>query len=114
MSQLHGVVRGPPTLFDLGYYGFSLFERINRNGGFFLSRLKSTGNPTIVSLNRVHRGRKAALVGEKTGKRFALGDRLRVRIAEVDPPQGKVDLRIAGGGNSGKGNKRRQGRRRRD
>jgi len=58
-------VAGRLLLFDLGYYGFSLFERIARNGGFFLSRLKSSANPTIVSVNRTHRGRKVELVGEK-------------------------------------------------
>ena len=58
-------VAGRLLLFDLGYYGFSLFERIGRNGGFFLSRLKSSANPTIVSVNRTHRGRKVTLVGER-------------------------------------------------
>jgi IS4 transposase len=58
-------VAGRLLLLDLGYYGFSLFERIARNGGVFLSLLKSSANPTIVSVNRLHRGRKAELVGEK-------------------------------------------------
>jgi IS4 transposase len=57
-------VRGTLMLFDLGYYGFSLFERIARNGGYFISRLKAGANPKIVAVNRTHRGRSLALVGE--------------------------------------------------
>ena len=34
------------------------------------------------------------LVGEASGERYAIGDRLRVRIAEVDPVLGRVDLRF--------------------
>lgn len=51
-------------LVDLGYYGFGLFDRIRRNGGYFISRLKSNANPTIVE---VHGSRRAdrALRGKK-------------------------------------------------
>ncbi len=79
-------VAGRLLLFDLGYYGFSLFERIGRNGGFFLSRLKSSANPTIVSVNRTHRGRKVELVGEKLQdvlaklKREVLDVNVQVRV----------------------------------
>lgn len=80
-------VKGRLLLFDLGYYGFSLFERIGRNGGFFLSRLKAGANPTIVSVNRTHRGRKVALVGAKLQdvlaklKREVLDVNIEVRVA---------------------------------
>ena len=37
-----------------------------------------------------------ALVGERSGKRFALGDHLDVVIRDVDPPQGRIDLLLAG------------------
>jgi len=52
-------------LFDLGYFCWHLFDRINRNGGFFISRLKSNANPTIVAVNHpsVHHAR--TLVGMK-------------------------------------------------
>jgi len=39
-------------LFDLGYYRFSLFAAIAREGGFFLTRLKDGANPTVVQLYR--------------------------------------------------------------
>jgi IS4 transposase len=45
-------VRGRLLLFDLGYYAFSLFERIERHGGYFVSRLKQGANPRIVGVNR--------------------------------------------------------------
>jgi len=35
-------------LFDLGYYGYRLFENIGRQGGYFVTRLKANANPTIV------------------------------------------------------------------
>lgn len=37
-------------LFDLGYYGYRLFQNIARKGGFFVTRLKANANPTIVSV----------------------------------------------------------------
>jgi ribonuclease R len=40
--------------------------------------------------------RGMALVGERSGLRFALGDTLKVVIREVDPPQGRIDLTLAG------------------
>jgi len=52
-------------LFDLGYYRYQLFDCIRRNGGFFLSRLKSNANPTIVAVHRAWRGASVPLVGEK-------------------------------------------------
>ena len=79
-------VRGRLLLFDLGYYGFSLFERIGRNGGFFLSRLKAGANPTIVGVNRTHRGRKISLVGEKL--QDVLGN-LQREVLDVD-----VEVRV--------------------
>ena len=51
-------------LFDLGYYEFNLFDRIDANGGFFLSRAKSNFNGKIVSTNRVWRGRAVGVVGK--------------------------------------------------
>ena len=56
-------VQGRLLLFDLGYFGYRLFDRIDRNGGWFVSRLKSNSNPTIVSANREWRGRSIPVVG---------------------------------------------------
>ena len=33
------------------------------------------------------------LVGERNGKRYGLGDRIQVLVANVEPAQGKIDLR---------------------
>jgi IS4 transposase len=44
-------------LFDMGYYSTSLFERVDRNGGFFITRLKDNANPKILFSHRAHRGR---------------------------------------------------------
>ncbi len=51
-------------LFDLGYFKYELFSRIRRNGGYFVSRLKQSANPTIVSVLRAHRG-NPDLAGKK-------------------------------------------------
>ncbi len=58
-------VRDRLLLFDLGYYSFHLFDRIDQNGGFFLSRLKANANPRIVDTNRKWRGRAVDVVGDK-------------------------------------------------
>jgi len=52
-------------LVDLGFYKHYLFTKISENGGFFISRLKGTANPTIVSVNRTYRGNSIDLVGKK-------------------------------------------------
>ena len=50
-------------LMDLGYYDFSLFERIERNGGYFISRMKDNANPVITGVHGKCRGRSVNLVG---------------------------------------------------
>jgi IS4 transposase len=52
-------------LFDLGYFKYELFSRIRKNEGHFVSRLKTTANPTIVSVLRTHRGNAIDLAGQK-------------------------------------------------
>jgi putative transposase len=39
-------------LIDLGFYKYQLFTRIQENGGYFVSRMKSNANPLIISVNR--------------------------------------------------------------
>jgi IS4 transposase len=58
-------VRDHLLMFDLGYFRYQLFACIGRNGGYFLTRLKANADPTIVAVNRVHRGRAISLVGER-------------------------------------------------
>ena len=58
-------VKGRLLLFDLGYFKYPLFDRINRFGGYFISRLKGLCNPVIVAENIPCRGRTCQLVGQK-------------------------------------------------
>lgn len=58
-------VKGCLLLFDLGYYSFHLFDRIDSNGGFFISRVKKNANLLIVAENRRWRGRTIPLVGRR-------------------------------------------------
>ncbi len=57
-------VKGSILLFDLGFYTHRAFARIAENGGFYLTRLQSTVDPTIVRSLRVHRGRAIDLEGK--------------------------------------------------
>lgn len=50
-------------LFDLGYYDFWLFDRIDDNGGWFLTPLKENANPKIVEELRTWRGNTIPLAG---------------------------------------------------
>ncbi|SHF70368.1 Transposase DDE domain-containing protein, partial [Desulfofundulus australicus DSM 11792] len=52
-------------LFDLGYFKYELFSRIRRNKGYFVSRLKQSANPTIVSVLRDYRGNPVDIAGKK-------------------------------------------------
>jgi IS4 transposase len=50
-------------LFDRGYSSASLWWRVHRVGGYFVTRLTSTYTPEIRSVNRLHRGRARNLAG---------------------------------------------------
>ncbi|MBE7483275.1 MAG: IS4 family transposase [Polyangiaceae bacterium] len=56
--------RGKLLLFDLGYFDFRLFRRLDEIRGYFVSRLKRSSNPVIVAQNRRWRGRSVAVVGQ--------------------------------------------------
>jgi len=55
-------------LLDLGFFKYQLFDRIARNGGFFVSRLKSNADPVVVSANRIWRGNSIDIVGKKVSE----------------------------------------------
>jgi ribonuclease R len=38
--------------------------------------------------------RKQSLIGDRSGKRFTLGESLQVMVANVEPPQGKIELQL--------------------
>jgi putative transposase len=52
-------------LLDLGYFKYLFFDRIDRYGGYFTSRLKGNANPLIVGVNRKWRGNSVDVVGKK-------------------------------------------------
>jgi putative transposase len=52
-------------LIDLGFYKHNTFARIDENGGYFVSRLKSNVDPLIVGTNRTWRGRSIDIVGKR-------------------------------------------------
>ncbi len=54
-------VAGALILFDLGYYDFWLFDRIDANGGWFVSRVKANADFEIVEELRTWRGNSIPL-----------------------------------------------------
>ncbi len=58
-------VRDRLLVFDLGYFRYQLFDCIDRNGGYFLSRLPTSANPRIVAVHRRWRGRSIELEGKR-------------------------------------------------
>lgn len=56
-------MKGRLLLFDLGYFRYALFDAIDRQGGFFLTRLKGNANPTLQRVLRRHRGRAMEVAG---------------------------------------------------
>ena len=50
--QLGGWLKSSLLLVDLGYFSYNFFDRIERHGGYFLSRAKSNINPKIVRNHR--------------------------------------------------------------
>ena len=58
-------VRGRLLLFDLGYFCYPLFDSVDRNGGYFLTRLRANANPLLLATHRQWRGRAIALPGKR-------------------------------------------------
>lgn len=52
-------------LFDLGYYRYQLFDRIDRQGGYFISRLKENANPIITAVLGPAGAQGLPLVGQR-------------------------------------------------
>lgn len=72
-------VRDRLLLFDLGYFRYSLFDRIDAQGGYFVSRLKQNANPLITGVLRDGTPHGVRLVGARLKE--VLG---RLRRAEFD------------------------------
>ena len=62
-------------LFDLGYFKYAVFEKIQRLGGHYITRLHGNANPKIISVNQTYRGRSINLVGKKIRDCLNLLDR---------------------------------------
>lgn len=73
-------VFGRLLLFDLGYFKWHLFERIKKNGGYFVSRLRDDANPLIVGENRRWRGASRHLRGRSLGD---VKDRLAREVVDL-------------------------------
>jgi IS4 transposase len=78
-------VKSRLLLMDLGYYCFSLFERLTRHGGYFISRVKSEANFLIVKSNRSWRGRARELEGRHL-KEVLAGLKRQVLDVQVQVP----------------------------
>ena len=73
-----------------GVTGFGLFVELDGTGVQGLLHIGSLGADYFH-----HVPASMALVGERSGRRFALGDAIKVVLQDVSPPTGKVDLRLA-------------------
>lgn len=67
--------------FDLGYFRYQLFDCIERNKGFFLTRLKTSANPLITAAHRAWRGASVPIVGQRL--QDVLG-RLQRKVIDVE------------------------------
>jgi IS4 transposase len=68
-------------LFDLGYFRFQLFSCIERNGGYFIVRLKKSADPVVVAVHRCWRGRAVPMVGRRVSEFL---DRLQRQTLDVE------------------------------
>jgi len=73
-----------------GVTGFGLFVELDGAGVQGLLHIGSLGADYFH-----HVPAAMALVGERSGRRFALGDAVKVVLEDVSPPTGRVDLRLA-------------------
>jgi putative transposase len=74
-------VRDRLLVFDLGYFRYQLFDCIDRNGGYFLSRLPSRANPRIVGVHRRWRGRAVELEGKRLDE---VAEQLQRAVLDVE------------------------------
>ena len=63
--QMGPWVEGRLLLFELSYFRYQFFDAIDRNGGYFITRLAANADPCIVATHRQWRGRSIELVGQR-------------------------------------------------
>ena len=73
-------VRDRLLVFDLAYFRFQLFSCIQRNGGYFIVRLKKSADPVIVAANRRWRGNSVSVIGQRVSDVL---DRLQREVLDV-------------------------------
>ena len=78
--QMGPWVEGRLLLFDLGYFRYQLFDCIDRNGGYFITRLAANANPRIVAIHRQWRGRAIDLEGKRLKE---VASRLQREVNEI-------------------------------
>ena len=74
-------VRDRLLVFDLGYFRYQMFDCIDRNGGYFLSRLALRANPRIVGVHQRWRGRSIELEGRRLDD---IADSLKRAVLDVE------------------------------
>jgi ribonuclease R len=79
-----------------GVTRFGLFVRLLETGADGLVPVRSLGREFFNHNERAH-----ALVGEKTGTTYRLGDRVKVRVEEATPLTGGLRFALMEGGNAG-------------
>ena len=79
--QMGPWVEGRLLLFDLGYFRYQLFDCIDRNGGYFITRLAANANPRIVAIHRQWRGRAIDLEGKRLKE---VASRLQRAVLDVE------------------------------
>ena len=79
--QMGPWVAGRLLLFDLGYFRYQLFDCIDRNSGYFISRLTANANPRIVAVHRRWRGDAIDLEGKRLKE---VTSRLRQDVLDVE------------------------------
>jgi putative transposase len=74
-------LRGRLLILDLAYFKYRRFARIDENGGYFVSRLKTNTKPEIVTELREWRGRAIPLEGKQI---FDVVDDLHRKYIDVE------------------------------
>ena len=91
--QMGPWVEGRLLLFELGYFRYQFFDAIDRNGGYFITRLAANADPCIVATHRQWRGRSIELVGQRLRE---VAGRVKRDILDVEV-EGAFKRRVYGG-----------------
>ena len=74
-------VKNKVLLIDLAFFKFQMFARIQENGGYFLSRLKTNSNPLFLSILRTYRGNAIELKGKRWKD---IKDKIKREVLDAD------------------------------